>query len=502
MMNSDGQLLLWMGVGVFLLALGSETAWRRGWLPQWLARKILHFGAVGACALAPLCLQDLTLLRWIVVLVVPVLIYLVYTRQLFSEANGRHSWGIALFPLAYLWLLFLPDRILIIVPMGILAVSDAAAAIVGQLFARRYYQLTGDRKSLIGSLAFLVTALGVIWLSQSIYPDHWHLNDGLRNMEMVSYDDHWVWPKVTFLVIILTALEALGSRGLDNLLIPPAAALLLEHAAHLTPDPRSPFYVSDLELWVQLASLLAFGAVFIWFTVRRRSLSLDGAVMAAVIGLWVLFFAGPEALWPLFFFFISSTLLGKLTRKEKVISDVKHGKARDYRQVLCNGGIYALLATFGLDVFMVASLAVATADTWASEIGMYFRRPTYDLWRRKLTPVGLSGGVSWVGTLGGLAGAAAMAIVGILCLHWEMDIISMLAFTGIGFLGMLIDSLLGATLQARYQNEETGELTDIPTKILHSGYRRMSNDAVNLLSNVLTILLAAICCLLLFLSTR
>ena len=79
-------------------------------------------------------------------------------------------------------------------------------------------------------------------------------------------------------------------------------------------------------------------------------------------------------------------------------------------------------------------------------------------------------------------------MVGIASLHFEMNIVTILAFAAAGFLGMLLDSLLGATLQARYSNEETGNFTDIPTNILHSGYRWMSNDAVNLLSNVLIVL--------------
>ncbi|MCY7327051.1 MAG: DUF92 domain-containing protein [Saprospiraceae bacterium] len=481
MINSDEGILAILGSAVFLLAVATEMLSRRGILPQWFCRKLLHISAVGACAIAPLWLQDLTVLRWMVALVLPLLLYLVATGRLFSEANGRRSWGIVWFTVAYLLLLiFAKDRVFIIVPMAILALSDAAAAIVGQLFARRFFQLTGDRKSLIGSFAFLVTTVIVIWASQYIFPERWIFMDGLPNMLKANLADHWVWAKVGFVVLLLTAIEALGSNGFDNLLIPLAAALLLPRSLHESTN------MDIAELWIGVGVAL----VFVWFTVRRKALSWDGAIAAAVMGLWVLFFAGKYLLLPLIFFFVSSTLIGKLTKRQAIVSDTKHGKARDYRQVLCNGGIYAVLSTFvsmPSEMAMIVSLAVSTADTWASEIGIYFRGRTYDIWRWRPTPVGLSGGISWAGTLGGLAGAAATTIVSFASFGFEMTIVAVLAFTAVGFLGMLLDSVLGATLQARYRNEETGAFTDIPTNILHSGYPWMSNDAVNLLSNILTV---------------
>jgi len=63
------------------------------------------------------------------------------------------------------------------------------------------------------------------------------------------------------------------------------------------------------EFYWQLPSGLAAASLFSWLTVRRGSLTLDGAAAASCCGLWALFFAGPLWLLPLFFFFISSILL-------------------------------------------------------------------------------------------------------------------------------------------------------------------------------------------------
>lgn len=503
MINSDGQILLFLGMNVLLLAIVTEMAARRGWLPQWFSRKLLHIGAVGSCALAPLWLQDLTALRWMVVVVEPVLICLVATGRLFVEANGRRSWGIALFPLAYLGLLFFTEsRFLIVVPMAILALSDAAAAIVGQLFARRFFQLTGDRKSLTGSGAFMLTTIAVIGASQFVFPELWFSSYPLYHFR-VNPHNFWFWNEIILAALLLAGLEMLGSKGFDNLLVPWGAVLLLIHLWR--PIPFYDHYpLGVIALW--MAVVVAF--LFARFTIRRQVLTADGAVTAACLGLWVLFFSSSIlSLWPLLLFFITSILLGRLSKRRAVTSDAKHGQARDYRQVICNGGIYAVVVALSqsasflrggdiplfiaLTIAAQASLAISTADTWASEIGIYFRGKTYDIWRWRPTPVGLSGGVSWAGTLGGLAGSATLAGLGFGPFGTYLPLFLMVVAAG--FAGMLLDSLLGATLQGRYRNEETGAATDIATPVLQSGYRWMSNDGVNLLSNILITVAVAVC---------
>lgn len=245
------------------------------------------------------------------------------------------------------------------------------------------------------------------------------------------------------------------------------------------------------------SATLAFAAGFVWYTRRRDALTLDGALAAAATGLWVLWWAGPIWLLPLFFFFISSALLGRLNKNRVDATDAKHGKPRDYRQVLCNGGIYALLALWMPGPLretaltaMTLSLAVSTADTWSSEIGQYFRQKTVDILRWQPVPVGLSGGVSVAGTAGGLAGALCMAILGYALAPNHFDLKLILLITAGGFAGMLLDSLLGATLQARYRDDHTGALSDRrgSHSRLYSGMAWMGNDGVNFWSNALATL--------------
>ncbi|MBK8554273.1 MAG: DUF92 domain-containing protein [Lewinellaceae bacterium] len=245
--------------------------------------------------------------------------------------------------------------------------------------------------------------------------------------------------------------------------------------------------------YVQTALALFFSAFFLWFILRKKILSVAGGWSAVVLGLSVWLGAGWTWLLPLFFFFLSGTLLARLNRQSLAAADAQQGNPRNAWQVWCNGGIYAAIA-IGLIWFpqarhlLLVSMAVATADTWSSEIGMYFRQPTLDILRWRRVPVGLSGGVSWPGSLGGLVGAGCVGILG-----WVVfpgyDVGKFVLITVMGFVGMILDSLLGAAVQARYLSE-SNELTDKPNTRLAGGISWVSNDVVNLLSNALMVLFA------------
>ncbi len=478
-MQTDWNILLATGAFIVALSFFTEYLSRRHLLPRWFCRKLLHIGAVGACAVLPAWLQELNTLTWLVALAEPLLLYLVITRQLFSEADGRRSWGIALFPIAYLILLlaYPMQRWLIILPMMILALSDAAAAIAGHLMAKRYFQLTGDRKSLPGSLTFALSVPIVSGICLYSFPP-W--------MAALPSNTFTFWLGLCAVALLLATIEALGSNGSDNLWTPLGAALLLQQ---LVANGTLPTV-----LWFYLGIVGAL--VFIGFTLRRKSLTLDGSIVAALLGLWVWWFAGPMWLLPLLFFFVTSTLLGRLHKTTTAATDAKHGQARNYLQVLCNGGVYAALATLlpwsGAFVgsLMLLSMAIATADTWSSEVGIYFRWRTFDVLRWRPVPAGLSGGVSVPGTIAGLGGSFAVGFLfynAMLFTNLQLNNFLLIALGG--FAGMLLDSLLGAALQARYRHALTNSWSDTPREhaTLYSGYTWMSNDAVNFWSNLLII---------------
>jgi uncharacterized protein (TIGR00297 family) len=468
---NDHEVLFVLGPIVLLLAIAAEVAWRNRLIPQWVARKILHVGAVGACAIAPLWLEDLVLLKWIVIGSEALLLWLVHKGYFYDQRNSRRSWGVVLFPLPYLLLLhFETERWLIALPMAILALSDAMAAATGNLYGQGRYSLTGDPKTMAGSIGFFVTT--VILLLALPY---WH---GLT-VELPAFHR---WSLLVVIALLITAVEALGSRGLDNFFIPLVAWALFGELAAMPVAIRAEV---ALELGVALVPALIFMVV----STRLKWLTPGGAVTAALTGVWVLFFAGLDWLLPLFLFLIAGSVATRVLRSRVPAADRKNGRPRDAVQVLCNGGIFALAAAV-LDhpvaaIAMSVSVAISASDTLASEIGMAFRTKTRDVLNWRLVPPGLSGGVSLPGTMGALSGAFLFGLVGARLLH-VMDVfwpLVILITTG-GMLGMLLDSVLGSALQPRYRLAD-GTLSDVagPNAVRISGRHWMSNDLVNLIGN-------------------
>jgi uncharacterized protein (TIGR00297 family) len=131
------------------------------------------------------------------------------------------------------------------------------------------------------------------------------------------------------------------------------------------------------------------------------------------------------------------------------------GGQRTERQVLANGGVAALAALAGSWIAFAGALAAAAADTWASEIGRHSRTPPRLITNRTRVPAGTDGGMTLLGTAGGIAGAVFIA-----GLSFVLGQRGVAAITIAGIVGMLMDSLLGATVQGKV--------------------RWMDNDAVNL----------------------
>jgi uncharacterized protein (TIGR00297 family) len=466
-------------LAVAVMAVAMETLARHQLFPQWAARKVLHFVAIAACALVPYRLDDLVPLAVLVAAAEVVLLWLVASGRLFREEDGRPSWGIALFPLPYLLLLLVfpeqQDRWLIAMPMLLLAVSDALAAVVGKLVRSPHYRATGDRKSVAGSLAFVLSA----WAILVLFPS-----------PMQLWSTSTLLGTALLMALLLAALEALGERGRDNLYIPLGAALLLHHLNAPQGSDHLP------AAWTAMIAAIPFALLVI----DRGWLTLGGALAASLLGVLVVLFQGPLWLVPLALFFLSSTLLGKALKGRAAGSDDKQGLPRDAMQVFSNGGPYLLVAMLlppaQAHWAMLVSMAVATADTWASEIGVALRGRTYDILGARPVPVGVSGGISLQGTLGGLAGAATMGLLAALLissgsLQWTLVLAGMVLLYGT--IGMLADSLLGASLQARYRSMK-GVLSDRRSHgaIRVSGMAWMTNDRVNLLSNAVVTGLAVL----------
>ncbi len=106
----------------------------------------------------------------------------------------------------------------------------------------------------------------------------------------------------------------------------------------------------------------------------------------------------------------------------------------------------ALVATrFGAPwlAAFAGAFAAASADTWGTEIGTLVRQAPRSILTFKPLATGLSGGLTFAGTLAEIAGGAFVALVAAL--------VGVAAFVPVaigGVSGALVDSILGASLQS------------------------------------------------------
>ncbi len=206
----------------------------------------------------------------------------------------------------------------------------------------------------------------------------------------------------------------------------------------------------------------------------RKVLTWDGTVAAFAVGLFIGVFGDVTWLFLLLFFLVSSFAATRYRFALKEAMGVQEGARgeRGASNVLANGLAPALAAALSfpglggavLDkqtggLLFVSALAVAGADTLASEIGVLSSH-TYLITNGKRVVPGTDGGVSLLGTAAALGAAVYSALFGFLVLvpfsQWAglpitfpEDPRFFVIPAAVGFLGCQIDSVLGATLERR-----------------------------------------------------
>jgi uncharacterized protein (TIGR00297 family) len=232
-------------------------------------------------------------------------------------------------------------------------------------------------------------------------------------------------------------------------------------------------------------------AILVAFLARRaRTLSTSGALASAIIGTLAIAAGWDWGALLLSLFFTGSALtkVGERKKAELVRRVVEKGGERDARQVLANGGVYAVAAAGFLIspspiwyALGAGALAASAADTWATEVGTLIGGVPLSLSSAKRVPPGTSGAVTLPGTVAGICGALFIA-AGVTLANWPVPFA---AVTLGGIAGALTDSVLGAWIQARRWCDLCAEPTE---RIMHDcgtrtrrtgGVAGFDNDAVN-----------------------
>jgi uncharacterized protein (TIGR00297 family) len=255
----------------------------------------------------------------------------------------------------------------------------------------------------------------------------------------------------------------------------------------------------------QLTAGLVLAAVIAGVSYRIGALDTSGAIATTVVGALTFGFGGLTAGILLVLFFVSSSALTFLRKEDKraLAGYSSKGGRRDASQVLANGSVAAITSVlFGLSgevmwlTGVAGALAASTADTWGTEVGVLSRQLPRMITNGSLVPHGTSGGVTFNGSLAGVGGAALIGLAAaVLTGQALMFPIVILA----GTIGMMVDSLLGATIQGIYYcpvcEKETEQYPvhhcGTHTSQIH-GQAWMDNDLVNFLSTVTGALFAGI----------
>ncbi len=303
-------------------------------------------------------------------------------------------------------------------------------------------------------------------------------------------------------------------------------------------------YVDLLPIIIRILIACVLAALLARHGLKKKSLDKSGAAAAFFVGL-ASFSVSYRMGMILILFYLSSSRLTKLKEdvKRKLEEDYKESGQRNYLQVLTNSVLATATAIlyyyycgedshadfrgsmkengkFSNDCILwcmyVAHYACANGDTWASEVGILAKpspRLVTTMFSREV-PAGTNGGMSMLGTIASALGGAFIGLsyyllgllqnfqyvpkVGFVYSvvkgrdQWPMIVIGLL----FGVLGSLIDSILGATLQATYFHKDkkcivknvstshqgiSADSKDMNIELI-CGIDLLSNEAVNFIS--------------------
>lgn len=226
-------------------------------------------------------------------------------------------------------------------------------------------------------------------------------------------------------------------------------------------------------IWMALAVTVVFAGI----ARLVRGVTTSGAIAGAIICFLLYFGAGLGAFLALVTVFALTWITTRLGyRKKQAFGTAERGDGRQASQVLANlavaGGSSAMFIVTGAPVFlltMAAALSEAAADTVSSELGQARSDSAWLITSWKQVPAGTDGGITWDGTLAGIASAITVSLVCAITglLSWKWFVLSVAGAT----VGMIVDSFLGAWLEQR---------------------RRLDNDTVNFLGTLTAALVACV----------
>ena len=439
----------------------SELLLKQNILSADASRIIIHCTVGMACSLSPFLFISKSppiLLGFIFLILNATALKLEKFKGIHSQE--RLSYGTIYFPLAYLVMVtfFWDFTHYFVISFSIMSIADPLATVVGKSVSKPIQTRIGDDKKSVQGSAAMFFFSGII-----IYSWSWFLLADITNYDMIIF--------VLITATMSTVAEMISFRGSDNLSIP-LLSFLVMHCLTI----KGPYFEITL-VFIVIVFLAAYLA---------KMITMSGLFGVLVMGFLVAGYGNLDYLMPMGVFFVFSSILSKIIPENS--TTISKGSKRDIIQVYANGSIALLLciiSVFTVNSSMVyllflSSVAAATADTWSTELGKLSKKNPVSILNLQDMAPGLSGGVTRVGTIGSLLGATMIGLIG----H-TLGISDCGAYgiIGAGFTAGIIDSVLGASVQAKYRTRD-GQIVEYicPGGSLISGYRWMTNDLVNVLN--------------------
>jgi len=402
--------------------------------------------------------------------------------------------GMISFSFAYTILLIFFGNIyreIVGISIFILTISDSAAAILGSSLSTNNYNISGDKKSFIGSFSFFISTFLLLLL----VPVYTHI------FSVLTYDLTLNVVVAFVLSLQLTLIEAISGKGYDNFFIPLYAAYFL----FLLINPVNTLLIDYMLIGIVLSTIVVL------LSIKARFLTISGGVATFLLANIIFGLGGIKWTVPILTFFVLSSLLSKMKSNNKEKAELYYEKTgvRDYKQVFANGGIPGILLMLNTvkpdELFFlmyIVFLATVCSDTWSTEIGTFIKTNTYNVINFKLIPPGMSGGISFIGTIGGITGSIVITLVSFSFTSYNLFYFFLIILIS-SFLGNISDSILGATIQGGYNCSICNKSTERrdhcgKPSIITKGYKLITNDIVNLFAGFLSIFYSLIIYYLIF----
>ena len=382
-----------------------------------------------------------------------------------ENSSGTVYYGVSMSVMA-ICTYFVKDLML---PFGAAAMitsfGDGFSGIFGQLITKKNPRICGN-KTLYGTLAGLFASFLSLYIFSLVYSMPLQL---------------WQMALVAVLAVLL---ELITRNGLDNISVPLSSFLFIYAFLYYPPITQ------------YLCPILLTPAV-IWLATEKKVLTRGGILCAVILDAIISVILGNLGFLALLLFLV----LGVISDKIKHAGKNQKSECRSYFQVFANAApaaacavCYAIHPHIAFLIGFLAAMGESLADTMASGIGARDKR-VFDLFRIKKCEVGMSGGMSLLGTAAGALGAFFMMLLGY---AFTGGIVLPFVLGGIAaFLGCIFDSLLGSLVQGKFRCAVCGALVEREEHckkktVRVRGFAFFDNDTVNFTSSLFAAILAIV----------